>query len=121
MTQSGPEKFKAYQKSLRLFDLVVDDVTLLEKDTRCYRLISQQVGSADSICSNIEEGYGRLSRREYIRFLDIARGPARETQGRYGRLKRWLDEDVVQHRIDLCGEIIAILTTTIKRLRENPT
>jgi 23S rRNA-intervening sequence protein len=58
-----------------------------------YRLVSQQIGSADSICANIEEGYGRLSRVEYVRFLDIARGSARETRGRYERMKHWLGED----------------------------
>ncbi|MFC1461101.1 four helix bundle protein [Verrucomicrobiota bacterium] len=117
MTQSGLERFGAYQKSLELFDLVVDDMVLLQKDTRCYRLISQQVGSVDSICANIEEGYGRLSRREYVRFLDFARGSARETQGRYGRMKHWLSQDVIDHRVALCGEIIGILTSTIKRLQ----
>lgn len=118
MGQCGLAGFGAYQKALDLFDLVAEDMISLQKDTRCYRLISQQVGSADSICSNIEEGYGRLSRREYVRFLDFARGSARETQGRYGRMKHWLAEDVVAHRVALCGEIIAILTSSIKRLRE---
>jgi len=64
-----------------------------------------------------------MSRREYIRFLDFSRGSARETQGRYGRMKHWLTEDVVVERVALCGEIIAILTQSINRLRktgENP-
>ena len=113
---SGLDKFGAYQKALELFDLVVNDMAALQKDSRCYRLIAQQVGSADSICANIEEGYGRLSRREYIRFLDIARGSARETQGRYKRMKAWLAPDIVEHRAALCGEVIAILTSSIGRL-----
>ncbi|MCF8107683.1 MAG: four helix bundle protein [Desulfohalobiaceae bacterium] len=116
--KQGLAGFGAYQKSLELFDLVVNDMALLQKDVRCYRLISQQIGSADSICSNIEEGYGRLSRREYVRFLDIARGSARETQGRYGRMKHWLAGEIIAHRAALCGEIIAILTSSINRLRE---
>ena len=119
MTHSGLDGFGAYRKSLELFDLVVEDMALLQKDTRCYRLISQQVGSADSICANIEEGYGRLSRREYVRFLDFARGSARETQGRYGRIKHWLGPEVISQRTALCGEIIAILTSSIKRLQSD--
>ena len=114
---SGMESFGAYRKALELFDLVIKDTETLQRDPRCYRLISQQVSSADSVCANIEEGYGRLSRAEYIRFLDIARGSARETQGRYQRLKHWLNEEQITHRSKLAGEIIAILTATINRLR----
>jgi four helix bundle protein len=84
-----------------------------------YRLVSQQIGSADSICANIEEGYGRLSRVEYVRFLDIARGSARETRGRYERMKHWLGEDMIQQRIKLLDEIIGILTASIATMRKN--
>ncbi|MBN1269739.1 MAG: four helix bundle protein [Kiritimatiellae bacterium] len=111
------DKFGAYQKALELFDLVVRDMTELRKDPRCFKLISQQVASADSICSNMEEGFGRLSRTEYVRFLDFSHGSAMETQGRYRRMKHWLPEEVVRHRVQLAGEIIAILTTSIARMR----
>jgi four helix bundle protein len=86
----------------------------------CYRLVSQQVGSADSICANIEEGYGRLSRIEYIWFLDIARGSARETRGRYERMKHWLPEDVIEERLKLLDEIIRVLTSSIETMRKKP-
>ena len=64
MSESSLEQFGAYRKAKELFDLVVKDMEALKKDPRCYRLIAQQVASADSICANIEEGYGRLSRVE---------------------------------------------------------
>ena len=56
MNQSGLDRFGAYQKALALFDLVLSDMAVLQKDPGCYRLISQQVGSADSMCSNRETG-----------------------------------------------------------------
>ena len=118
MSQKGLEQFGAYQKALQLFDLVVADMQELKTDHRCYRLISQQVASADSICANIEEGYGRLSRVEYVRFLDIARGSARETRGRYERMKHWLAREVIQERVELLDEIIGILTSSIVRMRK---
>ena len=90
----------------------------LKAESRCFRLIAQQVGSADSICANIEEGYGRLSRIEYVRFLDIARGSARETRGRYERMKHWLSDKVIQERIKLLDEIIGILTSSIGTMRK---
>jgi len=117
MSQYALENFGAYQKAKALFDFVAKDMATVMKDPQCYRLIAQQVASADSICANIEEGYGRLSRGEYVRFLDFARGSARETRGRYERMKHWLDEDVIRDRISLADEIIAILTKTIETLR----
>jgi len=118
MSQRGLEQFGAYEKARVLFDLVVADVQNLKADNRCFRLIAQQVGSADSICANIEEGYGRLSRIEYVRFLDIARGSARETRGRYERMKHWLSDKVIQERIKLLDEIIGILTSSIGTMRK---
>jgi four helix bundle protein len=119
MSQRGLEQFGAYQKARELFDLVVADMEFLKKDARCYRLVAQQVASADSICSNIEEGYGRLSRVEYVRFLDIARGSARETRGRYERMEHWLTPDVIKQRLEILDEIIGILTSSIVRMRQN--
>jgi four helix bundle protein len=117
MSQSGLEQFGAYQKARELFDLVVADMETLKTNPLCYRLVSQQIGSADSICSNIEEGYGRLSRAEYIRFLDIARGSARETRGRYDRMKHWVNEEIIGQRLELLDQIIGILTNSIRRLK----
>lgn len=119
MSRNHIEDFGPYQDAVKLFDLVVEDMNILRKDPRCYRLIGQQIGSADSICANMDEGYGRLSRTEYIRFLDIARGSARETLGRYKRLKHWLPQETIDARVQLTDGIIARLTTTIKTLKSH--
>jgi four helix bundle protein len=117
MSQTGLESFGAYHKARQLFEVVVKDMDVLKTNPLCYRLVSQQIGSADSICANIEEGYGRLSRVEYVRFLDIARGSAREARGRYERMNHWLNNDVIKHRLKLIDEIIGILTSSINSLR----
>ena len=117
MTSGNLEDFGAYQKALKLFDLVVEDMTRWLKDRRCERLASQQIASSDSVCANIEEGYGRESTTEYRRFLIIARGSLRETQGRYQRLRHWIPDDLIQQRVELAEEINRILTSTISRLR----
>ena len=111
-------QFGAHQKALALFDLVVGDLAILAREPSYQRLVSQQIASADSIAANIEEGYGRGSKRDYAHFLIIARGSAQETRGRYARLKHWLSADLIVERIALCDEIIGILTATISRLRE---
>jgi four helix bundle protein len=110
-------KFGAYTKALELFDFVVADMAFMTGRRECERLVAQQIASADSVASNIEEGYGRGSKREYAQFLVIARGSAQETAGRYQRLSHWLPNDLVTARIALCDDIIGILTASIKRLR----
>ncbi len=120
MSQRSLEEFGAYRKGRELFHLVVADMKLVRHEPLCFKLVSQEVGSADSICANIEAGHGRLSRAEYVRFLDFARGSARETRGRYLRMSPWLGERVAQQRAALADEIIGILTATIERLRAQP-
>ena len=114
----GLERFGAYCKAIELFDLVVQDLSKFSSDFTLTRLIAQQYASADSIAANIEEGYGRGSRKEYTQFLVIARGSAQETMGRYQRFKHWLPEGIINLRTSLCREIIAILTASIKKLRD---
>ena len=120
MSQRSLEEFGAYKKARDLFALVVADMKSVQREPLCFKLVSQQVGSADSICANIEESHGRLSRAEYVRFLDFARGSARETRGRYVRMAEWLGDDLVQQRAAVVDEIIGILTATIERLRVRP-
>ena len=109
--------YGAYNKALELFDFIVVDMALLSGVRACDRLVAQQLASADSIPSNIEEGYGRGTKKEYCQFLVIARGSAQETAGRYLRLRHWLPADLPATRIALCDEIIGILTASIKKLR----
>ena len=120
MSQQTLEDFGGYRKALELFDLVAADMECLEKRPLCWRLIGQQVASADSNAANIEEGWGRGSRKEYVQFLLYARGSARGTRGRYGRMRRWLTDVDVASRESLCDEIIGIVTATVVRLRAKP-
>lgn len=81
MSQESLENFAGYAKADRLFDLVVEDMDPLANTPACWRLIGQQIAAADSVCANIEEGYGREGTKELIHYLTIARGSCREVRG----------------------------------------
>ncbi len=106
MAQNELENFGADRKGDLLFDAVVNDMLPLRSQAECWKLIGQQIAAADSICANIEEGYGRETTLQLIQFLGYARASCREVRGRYHRLRHWLP-----------AEIIGILTRTIPRLR----
>jgi four helix bundle protein len=116
MSSGRLEDFGAYQKSLVLLDHVVEDMDVYVQSPDVKRLVSQQLASADSVCSNIEEGYGRQSSIEYRRFLIISRGSLRETGGRYRRLRHWIPIEIVEERVALAEEINRILSATINSL-----
>lgn len=116
MSSGNIEEFTAYQKSLELFDGVVEDMDRYMQSHRLERLVSQQLASADSVPSNIEEGYGRQSSTEYRRFLIIARGSLRETRGRYHRLRHWIPQERVEKQMELAEEINRMLSAAIKSL-----
>ncbi|MFP4396252.1 MAG: four helix bundle protein [Anaerolineales bacterium] len=116
--REGPVwKFYGYRKALFLYDLTWRDCKYWQKERRGWAIVNQIIRSAGSISANIEEGTGRGMGRDYARFLGIALGSARETQGWYWRGRQMLPDEVYRHRTALLDEIIALLVTEIKRQR----
>ncbi len=114
--KGGPVwKFFGYRKALFLYDLVWADCEHWQKERRGWPIVDQIIRSAGSISANIEEGNGRGWGRDQARFLKFALGSARETQGWYWRGRACLPEPVLQQRIALLNEIIALLVTEINR------
>ncbi|SDX50496.1 four helix bundle protein [Lutibacter oricola] len=71
------EDLKIWQKSMQLTKLVYKVVSDLPSDEK-YGLISQIKRSSISIPSNIAEGAGRNSNKEFKHFLSIANGSSYE-------------------------------------------
>ncbi len=108
----------AYRKALFLYDLSWFDCEYLMDDTRGRKLAAQLIGAAASIGANMEEGFGKGFGQDYARFLQIALGSARETRGWYWRARHKIPSTVVEHRMALTSEIIALLMTTIPQQRQ---
>jgi four helix bundle protein len=112
------ESFGIYQIARQLFDDFWNDSDILERDFRGRELARQQVRSLDSVCANIEEGFGRGFGKELPQHLKISRGEARESRGRYDRCRHLLPAELVEKRIATLNHIIGGLTKTIHTIEE---
>ncbi|HTX22936.1 MAG TPA: four helix bundle protein [Candidatus Aquilonibacter sp.] len=110
------ESFGIYKVARQVFDEFCDDSEILSKDFRGRELAKQQTRSLDSVCANIEEGYGRGFGKELPQHLKIARGEARESLGRYERCRHLLPLNVIQQRSTALNRVIGGLTKTINTI-----
>ncbi len=121
-TNDRLESFGIYKIALQLFDDFWDDSEILGQDYRGRELVKQLTHSLDSICANMEEGYGRGFTKELPYHLKISRGEARESKGRYTRCKRLLAPDLIAKRQATLDQIIGGLTATVNTIeRKNQT
>jgi four helix bundle protein len=114
------ESFGIYRLASGLFHEFWNDSEILLKDLRGRELVKQQVRSLDSVCANIEEGYGRGFGKELPQHLKLARGEARESRGRYERCVHLLPSEIVNQRVSTLSRIIGGLTKTIHTIETRP-
>ena len=110
---------QAYPKALYLYELAWDDCERLRQDERGRAVARQMIRSVGSISANIEEGHGRgIGSKDYLYFLRIAEGSARESKGWYFRARHILGPALVEARQALVDEVIALLVTEKRRRTE---
>jgi len=107
-----------WQKSMQLVTETYRLTKTFPKDEQ-YGLTSQIRRSAVSIPSNMAEGYGRKSKNDYARFLQIARGSLYEFQT---QLEICLRLDFISNRGfgDICEksrEIEKMLNSLISKVK----
>ena len=108
-----------YRKALYLHDLVWKDCDKFDANRKGKAITSQVIRSAGSISANIEEGFGRgIGSKEFVYYLRISIGSARETKGWYWRGRHQLTQDVLDHRLALLDEVISLIATEIGRQRK---
>ncbi len=100
------EDLKIWNKAIKLVKQVYILTSELPKNEQ-FGLISQIKRSAISIPSNIAEGAGRNSKKEFKHFLSIANGSTTELETQLLLTVRlsFVDERQIQELMSLCTEI----------------
>ena len=108
--------YDIWQDSMDIVDKIYDAVDNFPKDER-FALISQITRSAVSIPSNIAEGSGRSSGKEFARFLEFSLGSAYEleTQLIIAEKRNYL----TQFELDILIEELVSLQKRIGGLRKS--
>ena len=109
-----------WQKSIELVVRIYQITKSLPDDEK-FGLISQMRRAAVSISSNIAEGNGRVSRNDYVRFLNYAVGSCNEldTQVEISRRLEYTQDNVCQEISDNLIEIKKMLISITKKLNQS--
>ena len=111
-------QFQVYPKAMFVYDLLWGDCEVMMKDVRGRAIAEQIILSGGSIGANVEEGFGRGFGAEFVYFLRVALGSARETRGWYYRARRLLKPEVLAHRLDLLDEIVGVLVKSVDHQKQ---
>ena len=112
----------AWQKSMDLVETVYQ-LTKLFPDEEKFGLTSQLRRCIVSVPSNIAEGHGRGSRKDYAQFVSIAKGSLMEAETQLLIAVRlgYLESSRIEEVISLIREIEKMLSTLRRKLlSQNP-
>ena len=114
MMKFAYEDLDVWHKAVDFAVSVIDLVDSLDTSRKHFRLLEQIEASSTSISTNIAEGKGRFSKKEFVHYCYIARGSLYETITFLEIFKRvgWISESDI---IPLRKEAISI-TSMIKGL-----
>ena len=118
MKSSNYKELKVWQKAMDLTVEVYKLVKLLPKE-ETYALSDQMRRAVVSIPSNIAEGQGRNSDKEFIQFLSIARGSLWELETQIEICLRidYIDQNLTTTIYNLIAEISKMLNALSNSLK----
>lgn len=112
-------RVEAYRLGLFFADLAWVDADKLLANRKARGIADQLFRASANISSNVAEGYSRDTGKARSTFYEYALGSARESRDWYFKGRRVFSERVVQHRLDLCKQIIRLLLTMIRTERRS--
>jgi len=115
---SNFRKLLVWQKSMSLTTKIYDNTKSFPKE-EIFGLTSQLRRCAISVPSNIAEGFGRDSKNELIRFLNISVGSLFELQTQLEIAKNihYLDEEEFNNLYEDSREVERMLIAFIKKIK----
>ena len=111
-----------WQKGIALADIVYAETKTFPKE-ELYGMTIQVRRAAASIPSNIAEGWGRESTKNYVQFLKISRGSLfeLETMMIICRNQKYLPDTALQSILKVTGELTKMLNAIISKLNSYQT
>lgn len=118
--KSSYQKLQVWKKA---FQLAIDVYRATEKFPRSeiFGLVSQMRRCAVSISSNIAEGRGRSSDKEFRQFLDIAKGSCNELENQIliSQELKYFSLEQAENLLNDCTEILKMLSSFIQKIKTN--
>ena len=113
------EDLLVWQKAIDFAEAVIKTIDDFEAPRKHYRIIEQLEAAAISISSNIAEGKGRFSKKEFVHYLYIARGSLFETISLLILIRRltWISGGKLSELKLLGEEIAKMLNALIKSVK----
>ena len=115
------EDLLVWQKAIDFAEVVIKTIDEFEAPRKHFRIIEQLESAAISVSSNIAEGKGRFSKKEFVHYLYIARGSLFETVSLLILIRRlaWISENKLLEFKSLGEEIAKMLNSLIKSVKIN--
>lgn len=107
---------KAKEVSLSLFNHYLAQKPIWSEQF----LVSQILRASTSVGANIAEGYGRMHKKDYRRFIAISRGSSFEVEYWADLIKhiRPSDKKVLEKILPINTEVLKMLTVMMKNLEK---
>ena len=117
---SNYRKLVVWQKSMLFADQVIALIEALDTSRKHYRLYEQLEAATTSIPMNIAEGQGRESKKEFIRFLYIARGSLFETLTllEIFKIRNWISQEQFEGLESQSNEIARMINGLVKSIAQ---